>query len=65
MSSSATTENTLSVVAMDWRTRFSSPMPVYLPMRMVPPSVRPETRLVMICVTWVPVETAATLRASQ
>ena len=34
-------------------------------MRMVPPRVRPVTRLVMIWVTWVPVDTAATLSAEQ
>ena len=32
---------------------------------MVPPRVRPVTRLVIICVTWVPVDTAATAWASQ
>jgi len=36
-------------------------IPVYFPMRMVPPKVSPVTKLVTIWVTWVPVDTAATL----
>ncbi len=57
--------NTVSVVPMDLQVCFSSRMPVYLPTRMVPPSVRPVIRLVTICVTCVPVDTAATLAGSQ
>ena len=55
--------NSDSVVPIDRRVFSSSRMPVYLPTRMVPPSVRPVIRLVMIWVTCVPVETAATLSA--
>ena len=40
-------------------------MPVYFPTRMVLPRVRPVIMLVMICVTWVPVDTAATLSGEQ
>ena len=43
----------------------SACMPVYFPTRMVLPRVRPVIMLVMICVTWVPVDTAATLSGEQ
>ena len=65
VSASATHANTVSVVPMARFTLPYSPWPVYCPMMTVLPSVRPVTRLVTICVTCVPVETAATLCAPQ
>ena len=40
-------------------------IPAYFPTKTVPPRVRPEIILVIIWVTWVPVETAATLSGGQ
>ena len=65
VSASATPANTVSVVPMARFTLPYSLWPVYCPMMTVLPSVRPVTRLVTICVTCVPVETAATLWAPQ
>ena len=53
------------VVEMDVSTSFCFFMPAYLPTRIVPAIVKPVIRLVMIWVTCVPVETAATLSAGQ
>ena len=39
--------------------------PIYRPTKMVLPRVSPEITLVMIWVTWAPVETAATLSGLQ
>ena len=54
-----------SVVPMVFFTSTFAFIPVYFPTMMVPPSVRPVIMLVMICVTCVPVETAATLSGVQ
>ena len=61
----ATRKKTHNVVAIHCFIRLKSFMPVYFPIKMVLPSVRPDTRLVIIWVTCVPVETAATLCALQ
>ena len=65
VSTNATIANTDRVVPMVRQVLSSSIMPVYFPTRMVPPRVRPDTMLVMIWVTWVPVDTAATLSGVQ
>ena len=65
VSTNATIANTDRVVPMVRQVLSSSFMPVYFPTRMVPPRVRPDTMLVMIWVTWVPVDTAATLSGVQ
>ena len=57
--------NMVSVVPIVFFTSSSSSIPVYFPTNIVLPSVRPVIRLVMIWVTWVPVETAATLSGPQ
>ena len=64
----STRENTpkaVRVVPMARSTRWVSPRPVYLATSTVPPKVRPESKLVIVWVTCVPVETAAPLSAGQ
>ena len=65
VSASAAKANTLRVVPMVFFTSSFAFIPVYFPTRMVLPRVSPVIMLVMICVTWVPVDTAATLSGGQ
>ena len=61
----ANTANIVSVVPMIFFTLSKSFFPMPSPINIVPPRVSPVIRLVMIWVTCVPVETAATLSAPQ
>ena len=65
VSTNATIANTDRVVPMVRQVLSSSFIPVYFPTRMVPPRVRPDPMLVMIWITWVPVDTATTLSGVQ
>ena len=65
VSTTAAAPNMDSVVPMVSFTSSFAFIPVYFPTIMVPPSVSPVIMLVMICVTCVPVETAATLSGVQ
>ena len=61
----AKTPKDTMVVPMAFLALSSFFIPMYLPTSTVPPRVSPEIRLVIICVTWVPVDTAAMLCAPQ
>ena len=65
VSTAAVIPNTANVVPIIRFTVSVSRLPVYCPIKIVLPSVNPVIKLVIICVTCVPVETAATLSALQ